>query len=55
MVGLLSHVLLDCTTEKPCYDPVIFHCLAGDVIKRAVIHIHGAAGPSGPSGVDTYT
>ena len=41
------HVLLDCTTEKPCYDPVIYQCLTGDVIKRAAIHTHGAAGPSG--------
>ena len=41
------HVLLDCTTEKPCHDPVIFQCLTGDVIRRAAIQTHGAAGPSG--------
>ena len=45
--GAAPHVLLDCTTEKPCYDPVIFQCLTGDVIKWAAIHTHGAAGPSG--------
>ena len=45
------HVLLDCTTEKPCYDPVIFQCLTGNVIRRAAIQTHGAAGSSG---VDAY-
>lgn len=45
------HVLLDCTTEKPCYDLVIFQFLTGDVIKLATIHTHGAAEPSG---VDAY-
>ena len=41
------HVLLDCTTKKPCHDPVIFQCLTSEVIKRAAIKTHGAAGPSG--------
>ena len=41
------HVLLDCTTEKPCHDPVIFQCLTGDVIKRAAIWTHGPTGVDG--------
>ena len=44
-------VLLDPTTERPCYDPVIFGCLTSDMIKRASLHTRGAAGPSG---VDAY-
>ena len=46
-----SDVLLDFNTERPCYDPVIFEYLTCDMIKRASLHTHGAAGPSG---VDAY-
>ena len=45
MVEILPTI--DCTTEKPCHNPVIFQCLTGDVIRRAAIQSHGAAGPSG--------
>jgi len=34
-----------------CYDPILFECLTGDVIKWASWHTHGAAGPSG---IDAY-
>jgi len=44
-------VLLNPPMQAPCYDPVLFECLTGEVIKRAALHTHGAAGPSG---VDAY-
>ena len=37
--------------NPPCYDPILFEQLTGDLIKRAALHTHGAAGPSG---VDAY-
>jgi len=40
-------VLLDTPMQAPCYDPILFECLTGEVIKRAAPHTHGAAGPSG--------
>ena len=46
-----SDILLDFNTERPCYDSIIFECLTSDMIKRASLHTHGAAGPSG---VDAY-
>ena len=40
----------DCI-DAPCYDPVLFEQLTGDLIRWAALHTHGAAGPSG---VDAY-
>ena len=37
--------------NPPCYDPILFDQLTGDLIKRAPLCTHGAAGPSG---VDAY-
>ena len=37
--------------DAPCYDPVLFEQLTGDLIRWAALHTHGAAGPSG---VDAY-
>jgi len=31
----------------PCFDPVIFEQLTGDLIKWAALHTHGAASSSG--------
>ena len=38
-------------SDPPCYDPILFEQLTGDLIKWAALHTHGAAGPSG---VDAY-
>ena len=43
-------VLLD-STDTPPFDPIIFDCLTSDLIKRASLNSHGAAGLSG---VDAY-
>ena len=40
----------DCC-NPPCYDPILFEQLTGDLIKWAALRTHGAAGPSG---VDAY-
>ena len=37
--------------NPPCYDPILFEQLTGDLIKWAALRTHGAAGPSG---VDAY-
>ena len=37
--------------DPPCYDPILFEQLTGDLIKGAALRTHGAAGPSG---VDAY-
>ena len=37
--------------DAPCYDPVLFEQLAGDMIRWAALCTHGAASPSG---VDAY-
>ena len=44
-------VLLDPSMQTSCYDPILFECLTGDVIRWALRHTHWAAGPSG---VDPY-
>ena len=40
-------ILLDSSSETQHYDPIIFDCITGDVIKKASLNTHGAAGPSG--------
>ena len=37
--------------DAPCYDPVLFEQLAGDMIRWAALCTHGA---TSPSGVDAY-
>ena len=37
--------------NAPCYDPVLFEQLTGDLIRWAALHTYGVAGPSG---VDAY-
>ena len=37
--------------DVPCYDPVLFEQLSGDLIRWATLPIYGTAGPSG---VDAY-
>ena len=37
--------------NPPCYDPILFEQLTGDLIKWAALRIHGV---TGPSGVDAY-
>ena len=37
--------------DTPCYDPILFEQLNGDLIRWVALHTHGAAGPSG---VDAY-
>ena len=37
--------------DAPCYDPILFEQLTGDLIKWAALRTQGAAGPSG---VDAY-
>ena len=32
--------------DAPCYDPVLFEQLTGDLIRWATLHTHHAAGPS---------
>ena len=44
-------ILLDSSSETQHYDPIIFDCITGDLIKKASLNTHGAAGPSG---VDAY-
>ena len=38
--------------DVPSFDPILFECLTGDMIKLAAFHTHVA---SGPSGVDAYS
>ena len=48
----VTDTLLDSgCSDPPCYDPILFEQLTGDLIKWAALHTHGAAGPSG---VDAY-
>ena len=44
-------ILLDSSSETQHYDPIIFDFITGDLIKKASLNTHGAAGPSG---VDAY-
>ena len=37
--------------DAPCYDPILFEQLTGDLIRWGALHTHGAANPSG---VDAY-
>ena len=37
--------------DAPCYDPVLFEQLTGDLVRWAALHTYSAAGPSG---VDAY-
>ena len=44
-------VLIDSASDTLNYDPIIFDCITGGLIKKAALNTHGAAGPSG---VDVY-
>ena len=44
-------LLLSDNVDVPSFDPILFDCSTGDVIKLAAFHIHGA---SGLFGVDAY-
>ena len=44
----VSDTLLESDSiDAPCYDPVLFEELTGDLIRWAALHTHGAAVPSG--------
>jgi len=49
--SVISDVFIDSSSDTPQFDAIIFDCLTGDLIKRAALNTHGAAGLSG---VDAY-
>ena len=51
LVTVTYLLLASDSIDAPCYDPVLFEQLTGDLMRWAALHIHGAAGPSG---MDAY-
>ena len=50
-VAVTESLLESDSIVAPCYDPVLFEQLTGDLIRWTALCTHGAAGPSG---VDAY-